>query len=128
MGFNVSQSQILNLFAFSRIMSDFASLLYKCVQHPLAARKGEDELEWKNEKGGASGEEEEKKVRKGEGERRLCFSHLLCVPQQQQQRQQWQQRQQKKVRSVHMYPLAAHHRPAVGLVLAPLSVYVRPCK
>lgn len=31
--------------------------------------------------------------------------------------------EQKKVKSVRIYPLAAHHRPAVGPVSAPLS----PC-
>lgn len=33
--------------------------------------------------------------------------------------------EQKKVKSVHIYPLAAHHRPAVGPVSAPLSLCVR---
>ncbi len=32
--------------------------------------------------------------------------------------------EQKKVRSVHIYPLAPHHRLAVGPVSAPLSVCV----
>lgn len=34
------------------------------------------------------------------------------------------QRQQETVTPVHMCPLAAHHRPTVGPVLAPPSVYV----
>lgn len=63
------------------------------------------------------GDEKEKKVRKGVRRKAVVLQpSVVCSPA--------AAAEQKKVRSVHIYPLAAHHRPAVGPVSAPLSLCV----